>query len=520
MRKRKLAMVYLTALALGISSLSLTACGGKDDAAAESTEQAVDPITGQPIVETQAPTEAETEEETTTAAPTQEFKVEIKETEAERETSDFTPVESSDGRWQKGKNGSWTFILNSTNEPAKEVAVDIEGVIYYFDKEGNMQNEGWAKDTSGTWRYVKDGKYKTGWIQGKYYSDENGMKTGLCEIEGAKYLMGDDGVAVEGWKEVAGKWYYATKGKLSLGVCSLEDATYGFDTDGVMQTGECSIAGKKYIFGEDGKALTGLIDTEKGKVYCDDGEAQTGKVEVNGSILKFDSNGYMESNLFVNGVYINADGSADAKKRVTNIGAFANKDGIDEVMNGLPAKLVDEMFTQNGWKLIYDSTAKGSLEEIEGSGSVSFNNKFLKFHNLDTVGHRLGHYVNFVANGASGIKELREAEFANLGWDEYFGKSDNEYFSEACGKILVGEFDKSKAPKTYDYIYNILNSSYEFNGVKETVKPAESKAEEKVDEKADEKADVEEKTDIKKDTESKKETEASKTVEETKVEKK
>lgn len=462
MRKSRLALIYGMAAVMGLSSL--TACGKK--AAEEETTVAanIDPITGQEIVETEAVTEAAVEETEATEAPKQEIKIELgKETEAatevESKASDFTPVQSDEGRWQKSNNG-WTFIMNDTNEVAKQKAVEIDGTVYYFDADGNMANKGWAVDSEGVWRYVQNGKYKTGWIDGKYYTDENGMKTGLCEIEGKKYLMKDTGEAVDGWEEVSGKWYYAEKGKLAIGVTKIEDATYGFDTDGAMLTGEAEINGKKYMFNDDGIALTGLVDTANGKVYCDAGEVQTGKVEVNGTVLAFKEDGTLDANKFVNGVYINADGTADTKKRVTNIGAFADKDGIDKLLNGLPTKLVDEMFTQNGWKLIYDATVKGSMEEIEGSGAVSMSGKFLKFHNLDTVGHRFGHYINFMTNGAKDITAIRTEEFSNLGWDEYFGKSDNEYFSEACGQILLGKFDKEKAPKTYEYISNLIDSRY------------------------------------------------------------
>ena len=463
MKKSRLIAVYGMMAMMGISSL--TGCGKKE---AEETSVAsnIDPVTGQEIIETEAPVEDIIDETEATEAAKQEVKIQLggsdtESTEAETKEADFTPVQSDEGRWQKG-NGSWTFIMNDTNEVAKQKAVEIDGTLYYFDETGAMANKGWAVDSTGTWRYVQNGKYKTGWIDGKYYADEDGMKTGLCEIDGSKYLFKDDGVAVDGWEEVSGKWYHAEKGKLDIGVTKIDDVTYGFDEDGAMLTGETEIKGKKYMFNSDGTAMTGLIDTEKGKVYCDAGEVQTGKVEVNGAVLSFKEDGTLDANKFVNGIYIHEDGTADSSKRVTNIGAFADKDGIDKLLNNLPEKLVNEMFTQNGWKLIYDATVKGSMEEIEGSGAVSMSGKFLKFHNLDTVGHRIGHYVNFMTNSASGIKSMREEEFANLGWDEYFGKSDNEYFSEACGKILTGNFDKDKAPKTYEYISNILSTRYDF----------------------------------------------------------
>lgn len=449
MRKKRTKLVMIGLVA----AIGLSGCGKKD---AEET-------TAAPEVETEAV--VETEPEAPTEAPKQDIKVALgasQETQAVK-TDDFVPVKSDAGRWQKGKAGTWTFILNETNEVAKEAAVEMDGALYYFDADGNMANSGWAKESSGIIRYVKDNKYVTGWIDGKYYVDpEKGKLTGICEIEGVKYILDADGLAVDGWQEIDKKWHYAEKGKMVLGVKEIEDKVYGFDKDGVMCTGEVELSGKKYIFNDDGTAKTGLVDTEKGKVYCDEGEVQVGKVEVDGAILKFGEDGVIVTDSFVNGIYINADGTPDAKKRITNIGGFANKDGIDDVMNGLPVKFVNELFTQNGWKLIYDSKATGSLEEVSGTGAVSGSGKFLKFHNLDTVGHRLGHYVQIMTNKASGIAEARTEEFEKLGWDEFYNKNDTEYFSEACGRILVGNFDKEKAPKTYEYVAGILAERYEF----------------------------------------------------------
>ena len=462
MKKRK----QLVGICAALIVASLTACGGGD---AEETTVAsnIDPITGKEIVQTEAVVETEAETEVVeTQAPTQEVQIKIVEHETDAATpstvAEFEPVRSDEGRWQKGNNGSWKFILNSTNAEAKEAAVEIDGTIYFFDKDGNMANEGWAKDTSGVWRYVKNGKYQTGWINDTYYADESGMKTGLSDIDGVKYLFGSDGVAVDGWKEVDGKWYYGTKGKLSIGVVEIEDVTYGFDENGAMLTGEAEIGGKRYVFSDDGVAMNGLIDTENGKIYCDNGEVKTGKVEVDGVVLKFAEDGKLVTDEFVNGIYINADGTADSKKRVTNVGAFADKDGLDKLLNSMPDKFIESLFVTDGWKLRYDAAAKGSMEEIEGSGAVSASGKYLRFHNLDTIGHRFGHYVSIKSGKASGISAIREEEFASLGWDEYFGKSDTEYFSEACGKILEKKFDKEKAPKTYEYISTILKDNYGF----------------------------------------------------------
>lgn len=466
MVKRDLFKRAVICTAIGCMVISSVGCGKKETpvettAAVEDTASMDD--TG--YEDTYEDVEGEGEDED---APKQEVKVQVNiaaptEEETEAAEEEFVPVQSAEGRWRKGSDG-WSFVLNSTNEIAKSTAIEIEGQIYYFDEEGYMANSGWTVEEDGTRRYVQNGEYMTGWVDGKYYVDaEKGQLQGICEIDGVKYILNEDGTVVNGWKELDGAKYYAKDGKMCLNmILDIDDATYGFDEEGKMVTDEFTLSGKKYLFNEDGTAKTGMVETDKGLVYCDDGEVQTGKVEVNGAVLKFNEDGSIDANKFVNGIFINADGTPDSTKRVTNIGGFADKDGIDKLMNGLPAKLVDEMFTQNGWKLIYDSKTVGSLEEIEGKGAVSASGKFLKFHNLDTVGHRIGHYINYQTNKASGIKDARKEEFEKLEWDEFFNKSDVEYFSEACGKILTGEFDKEKAPKTYEYIVNILKERYDF----------------------------------------------------------
>lgn len=411
-------------------------------------------------VETAIEATEETAETETVSTKKTDYKVEIQTAESFEDgeiASDFVPEKSTEGRWQKNKSGSWNFILNSTNKEAHDTAIQIGEKVYYFNGDGALENEGWAKNTAGNWVYVRNNKWFKGWIDNTYYTDETGMAVGIKEIEGVTYYFNEDGSLKDGWAQTDGKWYYTEKGKVQTGIVIIDGITYGFDLEHGMLTGMQTIGDKKYFFNSDGTAGQGIVDIDGKKHYCEKGEIKTGKVPVKGMVYKFGDDGVMVTGEFVNGVYINADGTADAKKKTTNVGSLADKDGLDKLLNSLPSKLVDEYFITNGWKLIYDTTATGSMEEIEGSGAVSFNNKFMKFHNVDTILHRFGHYIEYT-NGvkAEDIEALKGSETSTAKLDEYFNKSSSEYFAELCGQVLNKTDLSSKAPQTEKFIEETL----------------------------------------------------------------
>lgn len=455
MRNKVLKNLFIGA---ALTSIIISGCGKKTDSTEtsiveESTIESLEETSGE-LTESDESIEESTENKKT------EFAVQIptQETEVSAETEAFVPEKSEEGRWQKNKNGTWYFILNSTNEQAKNTALEIGDKVYYFNDKGELENEGWAKKSDGTWTYVKNNKWFKGWVDGIYYTDETGMAKGFKEIDGKTYYFDDEGLLKEGWVQVDNKWFYTISGIVQEGLVEVDGINYGLSMADGMLTGMQELEGKKYYFNEDGTAGQGLVESDGKKYYCEKGEIKTGKIPVSGTIYKFDTDGTMVTGEFVNGTFINEDGTADAKKKVTNVGSLADKDGLDKVLNRLPSKLVDEYFVTNGWKLIYDTTATGSMEEIEGTGAVSFTNKFMKFHNVDTICHRFGHYIQFTKEvKAEQVEPLRSSEFTNLGLDEYFNKNATEYFAETCGEVLSG-VDISKAPETEKFIREILKA--------------------------------------------------------------
>jgi len=363
---------------------------------------------------------------------------------------------SSYGRWQKNKDNSWSMIMNDTNEPAKDRAVEENSKVYYFDANGILQNEGWV-EVDDTRKYVKDSKWFHGWVSDTQYVTESGIVTGLQEIDGTLYYLDINGKKSQGWTE--DNKYYTINGVVQLGIVEVDNYIYGFNREDGILTGKQTIDGDIYLFGNDGKALHGIMELDNKLVYCEQGKLITGKVVIGDTVYEFDTEtGDMIRDKFINGVFIDANGEPSESLRVVNVGSLANKEELDEILNGLPRGLIEAFFIERGFKLIYDTSVKGSLEEIEASGFVNYREKYMKFHNLDTIYHRFGHFVDFDNDNISkSITSIRVDEQDIIEIDEYFTKNNGEYFAEICGMMLEGNTDKlNDMPKTLEYVNNVL----------------------------------------------------------------
>ena len=132
----------------------------------------------------------------------------------------------------------------------------IDGVWYFYDKDGSMATE-W-KQVSGKWYYfAQNGAMQTGWIKsGKvwYYLNPSGdMATGWKKISGIWYYFNTSGAMATGWKQISGKWYYFnTGGSMVTGWKQISGKWYYFSTSGAMVTGWQTISGKTYFFKSSG----------------------------------------------------------------------------------------------------------------------------------------------------------------------------------------------------------------------------------------------------------------------------
>ncbi len=100
------------------------------------------------------------------------------------------------------------------------------------------QPSGWYKQ-DGKWRFRKDGKDVTGWLQDKgswYYLDPDGYMAANAwrKVNGWWYYLTGSGAMAAGWRKVGGYWYYL-------------NPQSGKEPLGGMLTGLREIGGKKYF---------------------------------------------------------------------------------------------------------------------------------------------------------------------------------------------------------------------------------------------------------------------------------
>ena len=100
------------------------------------------------------------------------------------------------------------------------------------------QPSGWYKQ-DGKWRFRKDGKDVTGWLQDKgswYYLDPDGYMAANAwrKVNGWWYYLTGSGAMAAGWRKVGKYWYYL-------------NPQSGKEPKGGMLTGLREIGGKKYF---------------------------------------------------------------------------------------------------------------------------------------------------------------------------------------------------------------------------------------------------------------------------------
>lgn len=179
--------------------------------------------------------------------------------------------------WLK-KDGNWYYYSDTTGRPAQDewiksndkwYYVDSNGMMrvnclidntYYVNSSGEMVTDSWKElpetwYSEGGWRYFgSNGKaYENGWKQigdRWYHFTDSIMDTGWLDIDGKTYYLGSSGAMTTGWKKLADPeddwgeyWYYfGGSGKMTSG-------------------GEQTISGAAYIFDNEGRMLTGWVNT-------------------------------------------------------------------------------------------------------------------------------------------------------------------------------------------------------------------------------------------------------------------
>ena len=180
------------------------------------------------------------------------------------------------------------------------------------------EEDGWVKNSDGTWSYISDGEEATGWVEVGgtwYYLDEEGtMETGWVEVNGTWYYTDNSGAMQTGWQEVNGSWYYLdNSGAMETGWVNDNGTWYYTSASGAMETGWVNDNGTWYYTSGSGAMQTGWVN-DNGTWYYTSGSGamQTGWVNDNGTWYYTSTSGSMLTGWqLVNGkwYYLTASGA-------------------------------------------------------------------------------------------------------------------------------------------------------------------------------------------------------------------
>ena len=267
------------------------------------------------------------------------------------------------------------------------------------------------------WKFVtdEDGSKLAGYFgpDGKMLTE--GMPTGLQNIEGANYWIGEDGQPETNvWKESDGKYYYfdgnGVQAQGKTGLQKIDGSNYWMNEDGSYAKSKWIVDGKKfYYFGADGKQATKTgLQTVNGKKYY---------VNKDGTVKK-------NTSVIVKGVryFFGKDGKCTKSYKVFPEGWKTNK-------NGRWYQKEDGTWPANCWYKI-----DGKKYYFNGSGYVQTG--WLKLENkwyyLAADGAMVTGWINL---GGTWYYLTPGTGVMNTGWDKV-GKT--WYYSNGSGAMQTG----------------------------------------------------------------------------------
>lgn len=147
------------------------------------------------------------------------------------------------------------------SEVKPELKPEVPAIV---EKEETSKKEetvnSWKQENGKWYRYDKDGKKQTGWVQDGswYYLNSKGeMQTGWLLKDNTWYYLNNSGAMEKGWNKVDGKWYFMNQsGAMEKGWVEVSGKWYFMNLSGAMQTGWVQVSGKWYYFNQSGELLT------------------------------------------------------------------------------------------------------------------------------------------------------------------------------------------------------------------------------------------------------------------------
>lgn len=132
-------------------------------------------------------------------------------------------------------------VTPTISEVKPELKPEVSAIVEKEETPKKEETVNFWKQENGKWyRYDKEGKKQTGWVQDGswYYLNSKGeMQTGWLLKDNTWYYLNNSGAMEKGWNEVDGKWYFMNQ-------------------SGAMQTGWVQVLGKWYYFNQSGELLT------------------------------------------------------------------------------------------------------------------------------------------------------------------------------------------------------------------------------------------------------------------------
>lgn len=195
------------------------------------------------------------------------------------------------------------YYIDSENGKVTGYFMDENNSPHIMSDKGNVVTETGFTETDGKTYYINpDGTLLTGKNvidDDTYFFDDNGIMSVGIVMTGEKegFLFGDDGKMLTGWQDYNDNRYYlGENGAMYFDWQTIDDNKYYFSGEGVMVSGITEIDGKKYYFSTDGVMLTGWQTVDETEYYfLEDGAMASGITEIDGNRYYFSSDGIRQT---------------------------------------------------------------------------------------------------------------------------------------------------------------------------------------------------------------------------------
>lgn len=178
--------------------------------------------------------------------------------------------------------------------------VEKEDGVYYYEQ-GRPVDTGWLKVGEDYYVFTNGGKALTGynWV-GTYLN-----QTSRNPYMKGNFFFGEDGKLSSGVVQLEDGWYYYEKGVAkAAGLICIDGNYFLAEANGKLATGRIWVGSYAangllnkgyYTFGNDGKMLQGVVETEDGLYYYNLGNTQyLGLIERNGEYYYVNEGGKLE----------------------------------------------------------------------------------------------------------------------------------------------------------------------------------------------------------------------------------